>query len=73
MSNCEQPGGEWLTDLMSQFVTSSSEDAVNKRLIYLNDLAISYGVPTKQLNQQGRLNPAKYPGGFAFQPNNTGV
>ena len=48
-------------------MTSSSEDAINRRLIDLDDLATLYGVPTKRLNEQVRRNAEKFPEDFAFQ------
>jgi ORF6N domain len=37
-----------------------------KRVILDSDLAELYGVPTKQLNQQVRRNPERFPPDFAF-------
>ncbi len=37
-----------------------------KRVILDSDLAALYGVPTKQLNQQVRRNPGRFPEDFCF-------
>jgi hypothetical protein len=37
-----------------------------KRVILDSDLAELYGVPTRQLNQQVRRNPERFPSDFAF-------
>ena len=38
-----------------------------QRVILDSDLAIVYGVPTKQLNQAVKRNPDRFPADFAFQ------
>src|ERR1700758_1539892 len=38
-----------------------------QRVILDSDLARLYGVPTKQLNQQVRRNPRRFPEDFTFQ------
>jgi hypothetical protein len=41
-------------------------DLRGRRVILDSDLAELYEVPTKQLNQQGRRNPERFPSDFAF-------
>jgi phage regulator Rha-like protein len=38
-----------------------------RRVILDSDLALVYGVPTKQLNQAVKRNPDRFPDDFAFQ------
>ena len=42
-----------------------------ERVILDSDLAELYGVPTKQLNQQVRRNPDRFPKDFAFELSST--
>ena len=45
-------------------------DVRSKRVVLDADLAGLYGVSTKQLNQQVRRNPKRFPADFAFQLTN---
>jgi hypothetical protein len=44
-----------------------------QRVILDSDLALVYGVPTKQLNQAVKRNPDRFPADFAYQLTNQEV